>query len=97
MIDKLVLHIIIRFQFLISTLFSNINMNYGIIEHPLKNGLNLISIIELFYFIPQHTPGYSLFFEFPDQVTGQDPRPAFMKNTSTTHLNRIDQIRFLWI
>jgi hypothetical protein len=44
-----------------------------------------------------YEPGYSLFSEFPKQVTGQDPRPVFIKNTSTTQVNQIfNQIRSLW-
>jgi hypothetical protein len=42
-------------------------------------------------------PGYSLFFEFPEQVTGQDLRPLFLIQTSKPALNVIfDQIRGLW-
>jgi hypothetical protein len=44
-----------------------------------------------------YAPGYSLFFEFPKQVTGQDPRPLFIKQTSTTQLNQIfNEIRSFW-
>ncbi len=44
-----------------------------------------------------YDPGYSLFFEFPEQVTGQDPKPVFIKHTSTTQLNQIfDEIRSSW-
>jgi hypothetical protein len=44
-----------------------------------------------------YEPGYSLFSEFPKQVTGQDPRPIFIKQTSTSELNQIfNQIRSLW-
>ena len=44
-----------------------------------------------------YQPGYSLFAEFPEQVTGQDPRPIFIKQTSTSQLDQIfDEIRSLW-
>ena len=44
-----------------------------------------------------YEPGYSLFSEFPKQVTGQDPRPVFIKQTSTNELNQIfNEIRSLW-
>ena len=44
-----------------------------------------------------YEPGYSLFSEFPKQVTGQDPRPIFMKQTSKSELNKIfNEIRSLW-
>ena len=44
-----------------------------------------------------YEPGYSLFSEFPNQVTGQDPRPIFIKQTSTSELNQIfNEIRSLW-
>jgi hypothetical protein len=44
-----------------------------------------------------YEPGYSLFSEFPKQVTGQDPRPVFIKQTSTNDLNQIfNEIRSLW-
>ena len=41
--------------------------------------------------------GYSLFSEFPSQVTGQDPRPIFINQTNSTQLNQfLNQIRSLW-
>ncbi|MGB8233031.1 MAG: hypothetical protein WCE60_03475 [Methanobacterium sp.] len=41
--------------------------------------------------------GYSLFSEFPSQVTGQDPRPIFINQTTLTQLNQfLNQIRSLW-
>lgn len=44
-----------------------------------------------------YEPGYSLFSEFPDQVTGQDPHPIFLKETSQAELNGIfTNIRSLW-
>ena len=44
-----------------------------------------------------YDPGYSLFFEFPDQVTGQDPKPIFIKNTSESELEkRFAEVRSLW-
>lgn len=44
-----------------------------------------------------YEPGYSLFMEFPHQVTGQDLNPVFIKQTSNTQLNQIfDEIRSLW-
>ena len=50
----------------------------------------------LFHSAP-YEPGYSLFMEFPNQVTGQDINPVFIKQTPTTNLNQIfDEIRSLW-
>ena len=44
-----------------------------------------------------YTSGYSLFFEFPEQVTGQDPKPIFIKQTTKTNLNQIfNVIRSSW-
>ncbi|MGB9201178.1 hypothetical protein [Methanobacterium sp.] len=44
-----------------------------------------------------YASGYSLFAEFPDQVTGQDPKPIFIKQTSTSELEQIfNGIRSLW-
>jgi hypothetical protein len=44
-----------------------------------------------------YEPGYSLFIEFPYQVTGQDINPVFVKQTSHNNLNQIfDEIRSLW-
>lgn len=44
-----------------------------------------------------YDPGYSLFFEFPDQVTGQDPDPKFIGNASDSQIqNDEDKIRSLW-
>ena len=44
-----------------------------------------------------YTQGYSLFFEFPEQVTGQDPRPIFIKQTTKSNLNQIfNGIRSTW-
>jgi len=41
-----------------------------------------------------YEPGYSLFFEFPEQVTGQDTHLKFIKQTSETELQKIfSQIR----
>ncbi|MGZ7043319.1 MAG: hypothetical protein ACXVHM_01890 [Methanobacterium sp.] len=42
-------------------------------------------------------PGYSLFFEFPNQVTGQDPDPKFIKYASDSDLqNRFNSVKSLW-
>jgi hypothetical protein len=44
-----------------------------------------------------YEPGYSLFFEFPNQVTGQDPAPKFIKYTSDSEIQkRFDSVRNLW-
>lgn len=44
-----------------------------------------------------YDPGYSLFFEFPYQVTGQDPDPKFIGNVSNSQIqSREDKIRELW-
>jgi len=44
-----------------------------------------------------YEPGYSLFTEFPYQVTGQDLNPVFIKQTSDNQLNQIfNEIRSYW-
>jgi hypothetical protein len=44
-----------------------------------------------------YEPGYSLFFEFPNQVTGDDTKPVFIKNISQSDLqNRFNKVRSLW-
>ncbi|WP_245923959.1 hypothetical protein [Methanothermobacter tenebrarum] len=44
-----------------------------------------------------YEPGYSLFFEFPYQVAGQDPNPKFIGNISDSQIQEIfDKIRSLW-
>jgi len=44
-----------------------------------------------------YEPGYSLFTEFPNQVTGQDLNPVFIKQTSNTQLNQIfNEIKSFW-
>ena len=64
------------------------------VENWLKANPNHRAIL---FHSASYEPGYSLFFEFPQQVTGQDPRPVFIKHTSTTQLNQIfNQIRSLW-
>lgn len=50
----------------------------------------------LFHSAP-YEPGYSLFFEFPSQTTGQDPAPKFIKYASDSEIqNRFDSVRSLW-
>lgn len=45
-----------------------------------------------------YSAGYSLFFEFPTQVTGQDPYPVFIKPTSRSDLDQIlNKIRSIWM
>lgn len=44
-----------------------------------------------------YEPGYKLFFEFPQQVTGQDPRPIFVKDIPIEELQKkLEEIRKLW-
>lgn len=44
-----------------------------------------------------YEPGYSLFFEFPYQVTGQDLNPKFIKSASDSEIqSRFNSIRSLW-
>lgn len=44
-----------------------------------------------------YDPGYSLFFEFPYQVTGQDPDPKFIGDASDSQIqNAEDETRNLW-
>lgn len=64
------------------------------VENWLKSDPNNRAV--LFHSAP-YDPGYSLFNEFPDQVTGQDLKPVFIKQTSTTQLNKIfNNFRSLW-
>ncbi len=44
-----------------------------------------------------YEPGYSLFFEFPRQVTGDDTKPVFINDRSTTDVeSRFNKVRSLW-
>lgn len=44
-----------------------------------------------------YEPGYALFFEFPNQVTGDDTKPVFIKNVSQSDLqNRFNKVRSQW-
>ena len=64
------------------------------VEAWLKSNPNHRAII---FHSASYASGYSLFSEFPKQVTGQDPRPIFIKQTSTSELDQIfDQIRSIW-
>ncbi len=64
------------------------------VENWLKANQNHRAIL---FHSAAYTPGYSLFFEFPDQVTGQDPKPLFIKYTPTKQLNQyLENIRSLW-
>jgi len=61
------------------------------VEQWLKENKNHRAIL---FHSAAYEPGYSLFFEFPQQVTGQDPRPVFIKQTPETELQKIfNQIR----
>jgi len=65
------------------------------VEQWLKENKNHRAVL---FHSAAYEPGYSLFFQFPDQVTGQDPRPIFIKNVSKTELQkRFNEIRGLWI
>jgi len=65
------------------------------VEEWLKEDKNHRAI--LFHSAP-YEPGYSLFFEFPYQVTGQDPKPIFIKQASDTQIQKIfNEIRGLWM
>jgi hypothetical protein len=64
------------------------------VEKWLKSDKNNRAII---FHSAAYTQGYSLFFEFPEQVTGQDPRPIFIKQTTKSNLNQIfNGIRSIW-
>ncbi len=64
------------------------------VEDWLKENKNHKAIL---FHSASYEPGYSLFFEFPNQVTGQDPAPKFIKNASDSDLqNRFNSIRSLW-
>ncbi len=44
-----------------------------------------------------YEPGYSLFFEFPNQVTGDDTKPVFINNISSSELqSKLSKVRSLW-
>ena len=63
------------------------------VEQWLKEDKNHRAIL---FHSAAYEPGYSLFFEFPDQVTGQDPKPLFIKKSSDTEIeNMFNQIRNL--
>jgi hypothetical protein len=63
------------------------------VEQWLKEDKNHRAIL---FHSAAYEPGYSLFFEFPQQVTGQDPRPVFIKQTPETEIQKIfNQIRSL--
>lgn len=62
------------------------------VEDWLKENKNHKAIL---FHSASYEPGYSLFFEFPEQVTGQDPAPKFIKSTSDIQ-NIFNYIRSLW-
>lgn len=44
-----------------------------------------------------YEPGYSLFFEFPNQVTGDDPKPVFISNIPQSDIqSRFSKVKSLW-
>ncbi|HEX3012801.1 MAG TPA: hypothetical protein VHO92_00820 [Methanobacterium sp.] len=64
------------------------------VEKWLKENKNHRAIL---FHSAAYDPGYSLFFEFPHQVTGQDPDPKFIGNVSNSQIqNDEDEIRGLW-
>lgn len=64
------------------------------VEEWLKEDKNHRAI--LFHSAP-YKAGYSLFFEFPYQVAGQDPAPKFIGNVSDSEIQDIlKEIRSLW-
>ncbi|MDI6882017.1 MAG: hypothetical protein QMC86_04185 [Methanothermobacter sp.] len=64
------------------------------VEEWLKEDKNHRAI--LFHSAP-YEPGYSLFFEFPYQVAGQDPAPKFIGNVPDSKIQEIfKEIRSLW-
>lgn len=70
------------------------NKDKGPVESWLKENPNHRAL--LFHSAP-YEPGYSLFFEFPNQVTGDDTKPVFISNDSDSDLqNRFAQVRSLW-
>jgi hypothetical protein len=67
-------------------------------ETPVKNWLKESKKHKAILFHSAAYDGYNLFFEFPDQVTGQDPKPIFIKDIQPNELQkRIDQIRSIWM
>ena len=64
------------------------------VEEWLKENKNHKAIL---FHSAAYEPGYSLFFEFPYQVTGQDPNPKFIKYASDSEIqNRFNSVRSLW-
>ncbi len=64
------------------------------VEQWLKEDKNHRAIL---FHSAAYDPGYSLFFEFPYQVTGQDPDPKFIGNASDSQIqNAEDETRNLW-
>lgn len=65
------------------------------VEEWLGNDTNHRAIL---FHSAAYGPGYSLFFKFPKQVTGQDPYPVFIKPTPRSDLDTIfNQIRSIWM
>lgn len=64
------------------------------VEKWLKENKNHRAIL---FHSAAYDPGYSLFFEFPYQVTGQDPAPKFIGNASDSQIQSDEnEIRGLW-
>ncbi|MDD3984369.1 MAG: hypothetical protein PHY59_00395 [Methanobacterium sp.] len=64
------------------------------VENWLKADPNHRAI--LFHSAPYES-GYSLFFEFPQQTTGQDPHPLFIKTAPSDQIQKIiKQITSMW-
>lgn len=64
------------------------------VEEWLKENKNHRAIL---FHSAAYAPGYSLFFEFPYQVAGQDPDPKFIGNVSDSQIQDIfDDIRSSW-
>lgn len=64
------------------------------VEEWLKEDKNHRAIL---FHSAAYDPGYSLFFEFPYQITGQDPDPKFIGNASDAEIQSAeDETRNLW-
>lgn len=70
------------------------NKDKGPVKDWLKENSNHRAIL---FHSAAYGPGYALFFEFPNQVTGDDTRPVFINNIPPSDLqDRFSKIRSLW-
>ena len=70
------------------------NNDKGPVKDWLKKDRNHRAIL---FHSAAYEPGYSLFFEFPNQVTGDDTKPVFITNIPQSDMqDRFNKVRSLW-